>query len=245
MYDIAGHCIRKEGSCGVITTVLWDVDGTLLDFTAAERAAIKALFAEFNLGECTDAMLSRYSEINVRFWERLERNELTREQVLTGRFVQFFQEFGIDAGIAPDFNEQYQPKLGDTIVYRDDSLNIVRSLRGKVKQYVVSNGTTAAQTKKLERSHLGELMDGVFLSEQLGIEKPNIGFFEKVFSEIGARDLSGIVIIGDSLTSDMQGGLNAGIRTCWYNPGRKAVPEGLHLNYVITDLHEVADLIKE
>ena len=110
----------------MITTVLWDVDGTLLNFEAAQRAAIKALFSEFGLGVCTDEMLDRYNAINNSFWERLERNELTKPQVLLGRFEQFFGEYGVDVSIVPEFNERYQTKLGDTIVYCDDSLNIVK-----------------------------------------------------------------------------------------------------------------------
>lgn len=223
----------------MITTILWDVDGTLLDFKASERAAIKSLFLEFGLGDCTEEMLARYSEINVHFWQRLERNEITKQQVLTGRFEQFFGEYGIDTGITESFNDRYQLKLGDTIVYRDDSLNLVRALKGQVKQYVVSNGTVAAQTKKLSRSGLGEWMDGIFLSEQLGVEKPNIGFFEKVFDAIRPGSLSEVMIVGDSLTSDMQGGINAKIRTCWYNPEKKPLPEPYAVDYIISDLREL------
>ncbi len=224
----------------MISTVLWDVDGTLLDFHVAERAAIRALFSEFELGECTDAMLARYAAINDSFWQRLERNELSKEQILVGRFEQFFGEYGLDVRLAPAFNEKYQLRLGDTIVYRDDSLSIVKSLRGRVKQYVVSNGTVAAQTKKLASSKLGAWMDGVFLSEELGVEKPNTGFFEKVFAAIRPVDLSAVLIVGDSLTSDIQGGMNAGVRTCWYNPDKAPVPEGYRVDYVISDLHELS-----
>lgn len=227
----------------MIQTILWDVDGTLLDFDAAECAAIRTLFQTFGLGECTDVMLARYHEINTLFWQRLERNELTRKQVLTGRFEQFFGEYGISKDIAADFNAGYQLTLGDTIVFRDDSLNIVRALRGSVKQYVVSNGTVAAQTKKLTVSKLGEQMDGIFLSEELGVEKPNIAFFDRVFSAIRADDPSSILIVGDSLTSDIQGGINAGIKTCWYNPAGKPVSAGYAIDYVIADLHELPGLL--
>ena len=223
----------------MIQAILWDVDGTLLDFHAAESAAIRSLFHDFDLGECTDEMIHRYSKINEGFWERLERNEITKEQVLIGRFETFFSEQGIDPALAPAFNQKYQLRLGDTIVYRDDSLNLVRSLKGTVLQYVVSNGTIAAQTKKLKLSGLGELMDGIFLSEELGVEKPNKGFFDQVFAAISPENLSELMIVGDSLTSDMQGGMNAGIRTCWYNPEKKPLPKGYTVDQIISDLHEL------
>ena len=229
----------------MITTILWDVDNTLLDFEAAQRAAIRALFESFGLGDCTDEMLDRYNEINNFYWQRLERNEITKPQVLLGRFEQFFGEYGIDASVAPEFNAKYQLQLGETIVYRDDSLNIVRSLKDRVKQYIVSNGTVAAQTKKLDRSKFGELMDGVFLSELLGIEKPNRAFFDKVFEAIRPADLREVMIVGDSLTSDMQGGINAGIVTCWYNLEKKPVSPQYRIDYVISDLHGLTDLLNQ
>lgn len=233
---------RKEKN-RMVTTLLWDMDETLLNFAAAERAAINALFQKFGFGECSDAMLERYSKINRSYWERLERKELTKPEILVGRFRDFFESEGLDSTVAAEFNEKYQLSLGDTIVFRDDSYNIVKSLRGKVKQYVVSNGTIAAQTKKLRLSGFGELMDGVFLSEDLGVEKPDILFFEKVFEKIHPEDKSQVMIVGDSLTSDIQGGNNAGIMTCWYNPEQKPYQGDLRIDHEIRDLHEVYDLI--
>lgn len=176
--------------------------------------------------------------------QRLERGEITKPQVLTGRFRQFFSEYGIDTGIAVAFNDQYQPTLGDTIVYHDDSLSIVKALKGKVKQYVVSNGVVVAQTKKLQKSGLGKEMDGVFLSERLGVEKPNTGFFEKLFSQIRPDDLSAVLIVGNSLTSDIRGGMNAGIKTCWYNPRKLPVPASYRVDYDISDLHALIGLVE-
>ena len=229
----------------MIQTILWDVDATLLDFHAAEKAAIHKLFQQFHLGECSEAMLLRYAKINRGYWERLEKGELTREQVLVGRFQEFFEKENLDVSTAPAFNEAYQSALGDTIVYRDDSYQIIESLQGKVKQYVVSNGTIVAQEKKLRLSGLGALMDGVFLSEELGVEKPNKEFFDKVFAQIEELDREKVMIVGDSLTSDIRGGNNAGIRTCWYNPRHATPLEDVHIDYEITDLHEVYDLLKK
>ena len=227
----------------MITVVLWDVDGTLLDFTAAERAAVRKRFGEFGRGACTDEMVARYSAINDVYWKRLERGEITKAEVLVGRYREFFSELGIDPALAEPFNARYQLALGDTVVYRDDSLEVVKSLHGRVKQYVVSNGTVIAQTRKLERSRLGEWMDGVFLSEQLGAEKPNPLFFEKVFAALSDVPKGDMLIVGDSLTSDMKGGLAAGIPTCWYNPFCHPRPEDMAIDYEIQDLHQIYDLL--
>ena len=188
-------------------------------------------------------MLQRYVKINRGYWERLERGELDRSQVLVGRFQEFFAKEGLDISAAPAFNEAYQLALGDTIVYRDDCYQIIKSLRGKVKQYVVSNGTIAAQEKKLRLSGLGALMDGIFLSEDLGVEKPNIEFFDKVFAQIGDIDKKKVVIVGDSLTSDIRGGNNAGILTCWYNPEATERMEQVQVDYEIRDLHEIYQIL--
>lgn len=226
----------------MITTILWDVDGTLLDFLSAEKAAIRSLFEEYGLGACSDEKIRRYSEINRTYWERLERGEITKPEVLVGRFVEFFEEEGIDRTIALEFNQKYQHRLGDTIIYCDDSLNVIKFLKGKVKQYVVSNGTVTAQTKKLRLSGLGELMDGIFLSEELGVEKPNARFFDKMFEKLGNVDKRQVMIVGDSLTSDIKGGNNAGIVTCWYNPEGKKASKEYRIDYEITDLHEVCQI---
>ena len=145
--------------------------------------------------------------------------------------------------MAEAFNERYQLCLGDTIVFRDDSYEIVKSLRGRVKQYVVSNGTVVAQEKKLRLSGLGELMDGIFLSEAVGVEKPNVEFFERMFGNIDLVEKDQVLIVGDSLTSDIRGGNNAGIKTCWYNPDHKERYADVKIDYEIADLHEIYDII--
>ena len=156
---------------------------------------------------------------------------------------EFFETEGICSDVAEAFNERYQLCLGDTIVFRDDSYKIVKYLRGKVKQYVVSNGTVVAQEKKLRLSGLGELMDGIFLSEALGVEKPNVEFFERMFETIGPVEKDQVLIVGDSLTSDIRGGNNAGIQTCWYNPDHKKRYADVKIDYEIADLHEIYDII--
>lgn len=228
----------------MIKVVLWDIDGTLLSFKMAEKAAIRACFERFGLGELTDEMLANYSAINASYWKRLELGELTKQQVLRGRFEEFFAAYGLDTSCVDDFNAEYQVRLGETVVFNDNAKELVERLRGKVKQYAVTNGTLVAQRGKLKNSGLDQLLDNVFISDVVGVEKPGKGFFDAVFAAIGDYEADEVLIVGDSLTSDIQGGNNAGILCGWYNPNGDPVPEGLRVDYDIRDLNAVEIILE-
>ena len=223
----------------MIRAILWDIDGTLLSFKLAEKAAIRTCFEKFGLGELTDEMLANYSAINASYWKRLELGELTKHQVLRGRFEEFFAAYGLNTDCVDGFNAEYQVRLGETVVFNDNGKELVERLRGKVKQYAVTNGTLVAQRGKLKNSGLDQLLDDVFISDVVGVEKPGKGFFDAVFAAIGDYAPDEVLIVGDSLTSDMQGGNNAGILCGWYNPKGDPVPEGLRVDYDIRDLNAV------
>lgn len=227
----------------MIKVILWDVDGTLLDFKKAEYAAIKKCFEIFGLGQCTDEMINRYSVINRGYWEKLERGEITKQEVLVNRFVDFFETENIQTDCAKEFNEQYQRWLGETVCFCDNSYALMKSLKGRVKQYAVTNGTKAAQDRKLSKSGLIDIFDGVFISEAVGIEKPGIGFFEHVWQNIGTYEKEEIMIVGDSLTSDIQGGNNAGIVCCWYNPKHMKNETDLKIDYEINELQKILEIL--
>lgn len=228
-----------------IKAVLWDVDGTLLNFLAAERATLKLCFSLFGLGECTDALIAEYSAINARWWQALERGEYTKQEITVGRFAEFFAAHGWDTAIAADFNAAYQLHLGETIVFCPNALETLHALRGKAVQCAVTNGTKIAQTIKLERSGLNRLLDPIFISDDIGAEKPSKEFFAPVFAALGGIRPEEMLIVGDSLTSDMRGGVNAGIQTCWYNPNGLAVPPEPRIDYVISDIAEVLQIVKK
>ena len=224
--------------------ILWDIDGTLLDFLKAEHAAFNKCFEVLNLGECTDEMIARYSKINRKYWEKLERGELTKPEVLVGRFEEFFELEGIGKEHAVAFNNEYQVRLGDTVCFCDNGYELVKELKNSVKQYAVTNGTKIAQDKKLSKSGLDQLLDGIYISEVVGIEKPGIGFFEHVFNEIGTYNPEEVLIVGDSLTSDMRGGNNAGIKCCWYNPRKEENNLDVKVDYEITNLQEIMTILE-
>lgn len=224
--------------------ILWDVDGTVLDFLKAEACAIKTLFNKYGLGECTDDMIKTYSAINTKYWQMLERNEITKPEVLIGRFREFFELIGADTSVCEDFNRDYQLALGDTVEFCPNAKEVILSQKGKYTIVAVTNGTKVAQEKKLRLSGLDKIFDGIFISENVGFEKPNIEYFDYVFNELGITDKSEAIIIGDSLTGDMRGGFNAGIDTCWYNPEGKPNHLGIPVTYEIDDLGKLKNIIK-
>ncbi len=204
-----------------IKVVLWDIDGTILNFYEAQKNAIRKLFNEFGLGICDDDMLDDYDSINHKYWKALERGEITKHEVLTGRFMEFFSKYNLDTSVVEAFNDAYQVSLGDTICFYPGVFELINELKAEgYIQFAVTNGTKIAQEKKLKGSGLDKILDAVFISEDVGYEKPNPKFFEPVLKK--AQDLCGdiylseIMIIGDSVTSDIQLGNNVGIKTCWF-----------------------------
>lgn len=246
----------------MIRVILWDIDNTLLDFNVAEAAALRKGFEEYGLGELTEELLTEYMMINRRRWQALERGEMTKHEVTEGRYVEFFGLHGWDTSIASEFNLRYQELLGETICFRDDGYHIVEGLKGKLLQAAATNGTKMAQTGKLKNSGLGELFDMVFISEEIGAEKPAKEFFDKVMEDadawllaheaecsysggsyLGALKPEEVLMVGDSLTSDMKGANNAGMLACWYNPKGQVNDKGVKLDYEIKDLHEALELL--
>lgn len=223
--------------------ILWDIDGTVLDFLASEAYAIRFLFQKYGIGECTDEMLKLYSEINTKYWRMLEKNELTKAEILIGRFREFFEAIEVDSSIAERFNEDYQLSLGDYVEFVDQAKEILLSQKGNYILVAVTNGTKIAQEKKLHLSGLDEIFDAIFISENVGAEKPNRAFFDCVFQSLGITNNNEVLIIGDSLTSDMKGGFFAGIDTCWFNPAHNPNTLGIPVTYEIDHLSKVNEIV--
>lgn len=221
--------------------ILWDVDGTLLNFLKSESAAMKECFQVCGLGECTDEMVHAYSKINEGYWKLLELHKVEKPVLFRRRFEDLFSKYGVSYDTAK-FNTLYQQTLGNHIFPNDNSLELVKSLKGKIRQYAVTNGSFTAQERKLRRSGLDRLLDGIFISDVVGFEKPSPLFFDSVFDQI-PEGREEAIIVGDSLTSDILGGNNAGIACCWYNPDNKKAPGDLRVDYMISDLNEIKNII--
>lgn len=227
---------------GQFTTILWDVDGTLLDFLYAQRHSLRKCFETIGK-EITEEILERYTQINDGYWKRLELGEVTKEELLVGRFRTLFEECGMQDVDTDAMAKEYQENLGRIYCLIDDSLEICKSLKDQVRQYVVTNGVTETQLSKLKLSGLYDVMDGIFISESIGVPKPQKGFFDYCLEHIEERDRKKILIVGDSLSSDIKGGVQAGISTCWYRPEGTENPSPWKPDYEISGLHQIWEVL--
>ena len=228
----------------MIKVILWDMDGTVLDFLLSEKNAIKKGFEHFGLGECSDETVKLYSTINLKHWKMLERGEITKPEVKTKRYEEFFSRLGITSVTPKEFTAYYEKSLPETAEYIENAKEILESLKGRYKQYIVTNGTLSVQVKKIEKSGLKSIIDGAFISDEIGFEKPSKDYFDYVLSHIEPCAKEEILIVGDSLTSDMKGGNAAGIKCCWYNPDGAENNTKLKIDYEINKLSQIYGILK-
>lgn len=196
--------------------VFFDLDDTVLDFHWAEHRALSRAFREAGI-EPDQAMLDRYSDINRSQWELLERGLLSREQVLVRRFALLFAEKGIEADAAA-ISRRYEELLGDGHRFLPGAEELLRQLQGQARLFLASNGCIAVQRARIESSGIAPYFEDMFISELIGADKPSEEFFRRSFARIRDFDPARALMVGDSLTSDILGGIRAGMRTCWLNP---------------------------
>ena len=229
-------------------TILFDADETLLDFHRSEREAVSDAMRE--VGICpTDEKIATYSEINAGLWKALERREITKSVLLYRRFGLFFERYGIEGGeaLARKTAEIYMHHLSQKGYLLDGALSLCQRLHGKARMYIVTNGVEFIQRGRYKASGLEAYPDGVFISDVIGYEKPHPAYFTYVAEHIPDFCPERTLMVGDSLTSDMKGGVNFGLDTCWFNPRGLAPSEELkgRITYTVSTHEEIYRLIME
>lgn len=224
--------------------LLLDADGTLLDFDQDMLHAFQATFETCFAGQQSydPALLDTYERCNDRWWKKLERGECEKSQLFTGRFRDFLAETGL-SGDPEQINETYFKNLGQGGALLPGALELVRDLSEQYELYIVTNGNAATQKTRLERSGLLSYVNSYFVSEDAGAAKPDVRYFDYVFSRIPGFEKDQALLIGDSLTSDMQGAKNAGIDSLWYCPQGGEAPQGLSITYRAGSFEEIRGLL--
>ncbi len=220
---------------------LIDADNTLLDFSLSEHDALCDCLIARNLP--TDhEITARYAAINDFYWKQLELGLATREGLRIQRFEDFFKEFGFDYD-PTRMADDYMVALSSKSYLMDGALDFCRQVYGHCRLFVITNGNTAVQKGRFDPSPLAPYFEGCFISEQMGCAKPEKAFFDKVAASIENFDPTQVLVIGDSLSSDIQGGINAGLDTCWFNPTQKSRPENVPMTYEAQTFPEIRRIL--
>ncbi len=205
------------------TTIYFDLDNTLLDFTATEKAAITQLLQLHNL-PISDEIIKTYSKINQSWWERFERGEIKKQEIFAGRFRTFLEKYNLkdDPQIMA---KDYFGLLASGHHVMENAEKVLRYVKSKgYTVCITTNGISQTQYRRIEHSGLKQYFDYVFVSEDSGHQKPEKEYFDYVMANSPEKDKSKIIVIGDSQSSDILGGINFGVDTCWLNPkGQEAV----------------------
>ncbi len=221
--------------------LLLDVDDTLMDFKKIEAEALHKLF-EYHGHPLTAELLQVYHTINKGLWADYELGRVAMHDMLNNRFGQTMAEFGIavDSG---EWELRYQALLGEGGHLIDDAKEVVTRLRNSYRLFVVTNGVRETQRRRLEAGGLYSLFEAVFDSQSIGYQKPAKEFFDHVAANIDGFDKQSALIIGDSLTTDIRGGISAGIDTCWFNRNPEKSAEDLPITYTVTRLTQLYDIL--
>ncbi len=223
--------------------LLFDADGTLMDFHRSEYEAVRESLEFYNIPSGDD-IIQKYSEINAEYWRMLERGDIEKSKLYAARWQTLIEYYGFDAN-AQNISDKYIERLAKKSYMLDGALELCQSLYGKYKMYIVTNGQKYIQRGRLFPSPLFKYFDDCFISEDVGYEKPSIKYFEYVAKSIPNFNAEKAIVIGDSLTSDMQGGINAGIDTCWYNPLEKTAPDIMNLTYIVKNLSQIGEILSK
>ena len=221
--------------------LLFDADNTLLDFDENERTSLTSTFKAFGI-PCDEDTVRLYHGINLMYWKMLSEKKISKEELLIKRFATLFERIGVDADPVATENH-YRTLLGKGCQVVPSALEVCRKLRNDYRLYVITNGVASTQHSRLEGSGVAALMDGIFISDEIGYDKPDVRFFEHVQTSIPGFEKDKALVIGDSLFSDIRGGVDFGLDTCYLNVYNEKNTSEIKPTYEIQDIVELLKLL--
>lgn len=222
--------------------LLFDNDGTIMDFEKAEQVAFESCYNSYDFPvKFTTAILETYSKINHSWWEKLERGECSKDELSIGRFTEFLEHMNLQ-GDALHMSKNFPKCLAMQNQLLPNILEILEKLNQKYEIIIITNGIASTQYSRIETSPINKFIDKIYVSEETGYAKPAKEFFEYVLENSKIKDKSKCLIIGDRLKSDIQGANNIGIDSVWFNPNAEINSE-CDVTYEISDLLELENIL--
>ena len=222
--------------------ILFDADETLFDFKKAEKEAFKNSMLELDIEYDENYHFATYKEINTAIWKELEEGLITQEKLKTERFKRLIDKLDMTFD-ENDFANIYMTHLGNGSFLFDGAMELIEDLSSKYILSIVTNGLTSVQERRLKKSTIAKHFKDIVISESIGISKPNPDIFEHAINNLGTFNKDEVLMIGDNLNSDIRGGINYNIDTCWYNPNKLENKTDLKPTYEICDYTELRRLL--
>ncbi|MBN1500347.1 MAG: YjjG family noncanonical pyrimidine nucleotidase [Spirochaetes bacterium] len=225
--------------------VFLDADDTVFDFKKAEKKAFKQSFEKYNYNGDYNFLEERYHKINKTLWSLAEKNQITIEKLKMERFKLLFNDLKIDYPVF-DFGELYLGFLSKQTFLLNGAVSICRYISERSKIIMVTNGIDTVQKSRLKCSDIEKYISGIVTSEEAGVSKPNPDIFEFAVKKYSLTDnKSDMIMIGDNLLSDILGGINFGIDTCWFNPEANKNNTGINPAYEISELSGIRSIFEK
>ena len=223
--------------------LLFDADDTLFDYGKAEVGALRKTFEQAG-AKFEPEYLPAYQQINQQIWREFEQGRISAEALRVKRFELLFEAIGVS--MDPElFSVRYLPNLATQSELTEGALKVVQALHSKYRLAIITNGLRDVQRPRLARSAIRDYIADIIISEEVGAVKPERAIFDAAFQRMGHPNKDEVLLIGDSLTSDIAGASNYGIDTCWFNPEGKARREGLEIKYEIRHLTDLLEILNE
>lgn len=224
--------------------IIFDADETLFDFKKSEREAFKNTMLEFNIEYDENYHLKIYQDINTAIWKEFEDGLITQKKLKIERFKRLSDRLKSEFDEAA-FAKSYMKHLSHASFLYDDSVSLVESLHKDYRLSIITNGLKDVQDNRIRKSIIGKYFEDVVISEEVLVSKPDPRIFEHALNNINHADKSKVLMVGDSLTSDIQGGINFGIDTCWFNPGKAPNKTAAKPTYEISNLMELKNILNK
>jgi YjjG family noncanonical pyrimidine nucleotidase len=223
-------------------TLLFDADGTLFDYERAEAESLQQTFVQYGV-TWQPEFLPLYRQINAEIWALLEQGRITPQTLSVERFQQLLQALSLDLP-ADAFSAAYLTNIGNCAALIDGAQAVVEALSPHYRIAILTNGLKTVQHSRMARSPIGPHIAELIISEEVGAAKPDPAIFAVALQRLGNPPKSDVLMIGDSLSSDIRGAVNFGLDSCWYNPGSAPRPADLPITYEIKHLNELLTLIR-
>ena len=223
--------------------LLFDADDTLFDFPKASARAFTLMCQTHGIPD-TPEVRQLYHDINRELWDAFDRGEVSKEYVTLERYVRLLRALGLEDRDPAQCNEDYLSALGEGVYPLPHAEEVCRELvhRGH-KLYILTNAVASVQRSRLRGSVFADLITTAFISEDAGASKPDRAYYEYVCDRVPELTAENALVIGDSLATDIRGANNAGLPCCWFNPKRQTPPQGLRIDYIVTDLRQLLDIV--